>query len=78
MGDEALFGDVVLVDPPVVLFAAEDAEGLTRWEPPEVGNADLDDEASPWLQMRRRVAEARDLRLLCRQILDGVEHHVHE
>src|SRR4051812_24298064 len=44
MRDEALAGDVVLVDTPVRLAALEDAERVPGREPPEVGDADLDHE----------------------------------
>jgi hypothetical protein len=36
-------------------------------------DADLDDEASAGLKVRRRIAEARDLRRLGRQVADRVE-----
>ena len=78
VGDQALVRDVVLVDPPVALAAREDAEGLTGREPLELRDHDLDDEAPAGLEMRRHVAEARDLRLLGRQVHDRVEDHVGE
>ena len=59
--DQALPRDVVLVDPPMRLAEVEDDVRLAGREPLEVGDSDLDDEAAAWLEMRRDIAEARDL-----------------
>ena len=78
MRDQPLVRDVVLVDPPVRLAAVEDVEGLAGRKPPELRDHDLDDEAAAGLEVRRRIAEARDLRRLRRQVHDRVEDQVHE
>ena len=68
MRREPLVRDVVLVDAPSRLAHVEGVERLAGREPLELGDADLDDEAAAGLEVRRRVAEARDLRLLRRQV----------
>jgi hypothetical protein len=61
MGGQALRRDGVLVETPPGLARVEGAEGLAGREPPELGDADLDDEATAGLEVRGRVAEAGDL-----------------
>ena len=74
--DEALARDVVLVDPPVAFARVEDVHRLAGREAPQVGHADLDHEAAARLEVRRDVAEARDLLRLRRQVVDRVEDEV--
>ena len=56
----------------------EEVDRLARREPLEVGDADLDHEAAAGLEVRGRVAEARDLRLLRRQVHDRVVDEIDE
>jgi hypothetical protein len=72
------FATSVLVDPEVRLARAEDVERLTGREPPQLRHHDLDQEASAEHQVRRGVAEARDLCLLRREVHDRVEDQVHD
>ena len=73
-----LVRDVVLVDPPSRLCHGEGVEGLAGREPLQPRNTDLDHETAAGLEVRRRVAEARDLRRLRGQVHDRVEHQVGE
>ena len=77
MGRHPLGRDVVLVEPPSGLAHVERVDRLARREPLARG-PDLDDEATARLQVRRGVAEARDLRRLRRQVADRVEDQVHQ
>jgi len=78
MGREALRRDVVLVEPPSGLAHVEGADRLAGREPLEPGNAYLDHEAAAGLEVRRDVAEARDLLRLRRQVHDRVEDQVRD
>ena len=62
--------------PQLVSLTWKARNGLAGREPLELGNADLDDEAAAGLEVRRDVAEARDLRRLRRQVHDRVEDQV--
>ena len=64
VGDEALGGDVVLVQSQALLAHMEGMHGLAGWQPLEVGDHHLDHEAALRLELGGRVAEARDLRVL--------------
>ena len=76
MRREALSRDVVLVDSPAGGAHVEGVEGLAGREALEPGDAYLDDEAAAGLEVGRDVAEARDLRLLRRQVGDRIEDQV--
>jgi hypothetical protein len=71
--DEALRHDVVLVDADVVPGDAEGAEALAVRQALEVGHPDLDQDVPARAQVRGGVGEARDLRVLRREVADGVE-----
>ena len=57
MRREALRRYVIFVEPPSGLAHLEGADGLTRWEALEVGDADLDDKATGGLEVGGHVAE---------------------
>src|SRR5262249_57244502 len=78
MRDQALPPDVVLVDADVLRAEVEDLEALARRERPQAGHAQLDHEAAARLEMGGGVFEARDLRILRRQVADRVEDDVGE
>ena len=64
MGDQALVGDVVLVDTDVFRAVVEHVEPLARRKRSQNGHAHLDHEAASRLEVRGHVLEARDLRVL--------------
>src|SRR2546423_1221585 len=72
MADEPLRRRVVLIDPGVRVAQVEDTEPTRTW------NTDLDDEAAAGRELCGDVLEARDLRVLCRQVVDRVEDEVRE
>ncbi len=78
MRDQALVLDVALVDSDVLGAEVEDLEPLARGKRPQSGNADLDHEAAARPEVRCNVLEARDLRVLGRQVADRVEDDVRE
>jgi len=59
--DEALAHDVVLVEAEVSGLHGERLERLARRQPLQPRHAHLDDEATVRLEVRGRVAKARDL-----------------
>ena len=71
-----LRGDVVDVERPLRRAHVERHHVLPGRQPPQLGHVNLDDEAAAGLQVSRDVAEARHLRLLCRQVHDRVEDQV--
>lgn len=74
--DQTLRCGVVLVDPPAAAVAMKHDVALATRQTPKVRNANLDNEEAAWLQMDRRVGEARDLLLLRGEVSDGVENEV--
>src|SRR6266540_1800928 len=78
VGDGDLRGDVVLLEAEVRRGHAERVDGLAGWETLKLRDVHLDDEATAGLQVRRHVAEARDLFVLRGQVRDRVAHQVRE
>jgi hypothetical protein len=54
----------------------ESLEGLARREPLKARDAYLDDEAPAGIEVRRGIAEARDLRCLRSQVHDRVPDQI--
>jgi hypothetical protein len=78
MRREVLRRDVVLVDPPLRFARVEGAASLTRREPLQLWDPDLDHKTAAGLEVGRHVAEARYLSSLRRQIHDRVEDQIGE
>ena len=78
MRDQTLVRDVVLVEPEARLAEMERTDRLAEWQPLQIGEADLDHEAATRLEVRRDVLEARNLRVLRRQVHDRVADQICE
>src|ERR671937_1475515 len=76
MGDESLPDDVVLIEAEMGGADGERLEPFAWRKLSKSRNDDLDDEAAVRLQMRRGVAKASNLLVLCRQVHDRVRDEV--
>jgi len=76
VGDEALHGDVVLVESEPGGAYQKWPHRLAGWQSLEFRNRDLDCEAATWFQVGGSVPEAFDLFILRRQIHDRIPDHV--
>ena len=78
VGDEPLRQDVVLVEAEMLRRHVEGHEALSRRQPAQLGDEELDDEAAARLEVRCRVRERRHLAVLRRDIAQRVPHEVDE
>jgi len=74
----SLRGEVVLVEAEVGRVRGERPHPFAGMESPQVRDHDLDDEVAARREMMRRILEAGDLRVLCHQVHDRVEHQIDE
>jgi hypothetical protein len=64
VGDQPLVDQVERVEAQVMLANVERSGGLSRWQPSQVGDDDLDDETAAGLKVPGGVAETLDLLVL--------------
>ena len=76
--DQTLVRDVVFVDADVRLAHVERNVALSGRQSAKVGDHDFDDEEADPFEMPCDVLEARDLRVLRRQVHDRVENEIGE